>query len=97
MEFIVGFLVTARHDLIFVVVDILTKRAHFILVHTTYQARDIARVFFSDIVRLHGVPRRIISNQGLMFIGRFWTSFQEALGTKIKFTVSYHLKTDEKT
>jgi hypothetical protein len=68
MDFIVGFPLTARrHDLIFVVVDTLTKSAHFIHVCTTYQAPDIARIFISEIVRLHGMPKRIISNQGLVF------------------------------
>jgi hypothetical protein len=70
MDFIVVLpLMTRRHDSIFVVVDTLTKSAHFILVRTTYQAPDIARVFFSDIVRLHGVPRKIISDRGSMFTG----------------------------
>jgi hypothetical protein len=68
MDFIVGFPLTARrHDSIFVVVDTLTKSAHFILVHTTYKALDIARVFISEIVRLHDVPKRIISDRGLVF------------------------------
>jgi hypothetical protein len=65
--------------LIFVVVDTLMKSAHFIPVHTTYQAPDIARVFINEIVRLHGVPKRIISDRGSVFTRRFWTSFQEAL------------------
>jgi hypothetical protein len=59
MDFIVGFPLTARrHDSIFVVVDTLTKSAHFIPVRTTYQAPDIARVFISEIVRLHGMCLR---------------------------------------
>jgi hypothetical protein len=63
MNFIVGFpLTTMRHDSIFVVVETLTKSDHFIPVHTTYQAPHIARVFISEIVRLHGVPKRIISD-----------------------------------
>ena len=71
MDFIVGFPLTIRiHDSIFVVVDTLTKSAHFIPVRTTYQAPDIARVFISEMVRLHGVPKRIISDQGSMFTGR---------------------------
>jgi transposase InsO family protein len=64
---------------------------------TTYQAHDIARVFISDIVRLHDVPKRIISDRGSMFIGRFWTSFQEALGTQLKFSTAYHPETDGQT
>ena len=61
MDFIVGLpLTTRRHDSIFVVVDTLKKSAHFILVRTTYHAPDVARVFISEIVRLHGMPKRIM-------------------------------------
>jgi hypothetical protein len=68
MDFIIGLPLTARrHDSIFVEVDTLTKSDHFIPVHTTYQARDIDRVFINEIVRLHGMPKRIISDQGLVF------------------------------
>ena len=70
MDFIVGLpLTTRRHDSIFVVVDTLTKSAHFIPMRTMYQAPDIERVFISEIVRLHGVPKKIISDRGSMFIG----------------------------
>jgi transposase InsO family protein len=85
---------TRRHNSIFVVVDTLTKSSHFIPVHRMYQAPDIARVFISDIVRWHGVPKRIISDQGSVFTRRFWMSFQEALGTQLNFSIVYHPKTD---
>ena len=63
MDFIVGFPLTARrHDSIFIVVDTLMKSAHFIPVHMMYQAPDIDRVFINETVRLHGVPKRIISD-----------------------------------
>jgi transposase InsO family protein len=95
MEFIVGLSLTARrHDSIFVVVDTLTKSTHFIPMHMMYQVPDIARIFISEIVRFHGVPKRIISNQGSVFIRQFWTSFQEALGTQLKFSTTYHPKKD---
>ena len=97
MEFIVGFpLTTRRHESIFVVFDTLMKSAHFIPVHMMYQAPDISRVFISDIMRLHCVLKRIISNRGSMFTGRFWTSLQEALGTQLNFSITYHLETDTK-
>jgi len=61
MDFIVGLPLTIGiHNSIFVVVETLTKSAHFIRVCTMYQAPDIAIFVFSDILRLHGVPRRII-------------------------------------
>jgi hypothetical protein len=65
MEFNEGFpLMERRHDLIFMVVDTLTKSAHFILVRTMYQAPYIARVFIRNIVILHGMPKRILFDQG---------------------------------
>lgn len=98
MDFIVGLPITPRrHDSIFVVVDALTKSAHFIPVKTTYQAPDIAKVFINEIVILHGVRRKIISDRGSMFTGRFWTSFQAALGTQLNFSTTYHPKTDGQT
>ena len=70
MDFIVGFpLMERRHDSIFIVVDNLTKSAHFIPMCTTYHAPDIARVFISEIVRLHGMPKRIIFDRGSVFTG----------------------------
>ena len=64
---------------------------------TTYQEPDIARVFISEIVRLHGVPKKIISDRGSVFTGRFCTSFQEALGTQLNFSTAYHPETDGQT
>jgi hypothetical protein len=70
MDFIVGLpLMARRHDSIFIVVDTLTKSTHFIPVRTTYQTPDISRVFISEIVRLHGVPKRIIFDRGSVFTG----------------------------
>jgi hypothetical protein len=95
MEFIVGLPLTARRDdSIFVVVKTLMKSVHFIPMRTTYQAPNIARVLISEIVRLHCVPKRIISDRGLVFTGRFWTSFQEALGTQLNFSNAYHPEID---
>jgi hypothetical protein len=65
MDVIVGFpIMTRRHDSIFMVVDSLMKSAHYILVPTMYQAQYIARMVINEIVRLHGVPKRIISDRG---------------------------------
>jgi hypothetical protein len=98
MDLIVGLpLTTRRNKSIFVVVKSLTKSAYFIPVRMTYQAPDIARFFISEVVRLHGMPKRIISNRGSVFTGRFWTSFQEALGTQLNFSTAYHLKTNRHT
>jgi hypothetical protein len=91
MEFIMALSLTARRDkTIFVVVDNLTKSAHFIPVCMTYQALDISMVFIIEVVILHGMLKMIIFNQGSMFTRRFCTSFQEALGTQLNFSTMYH-------
>ena len=95
MDFIVGLpLMERRHDSISVVVDTMTKSDHFIPIRTMYQAPDIVRFFISEIVRLHGMPKKIIYDQGLVFTGRFWMSFQEALGNQLNFSTAYHPEND---
>jgi hypothetical protein len=72
MDFIVGLPNTSqRHDSIWVIVDRLTKTAHFLPVHTTYNAKKYAEIYLDQIVRLHGVPKTIISDRGAQFIARF--------------------------
>jgi hypothetical protein len=90
MDFIIVLPLTARiHYSIFLVVDTLMKSAHFIYVCTTYQAPNIAIFFISEIVRLHGVSKRIIYDRGSLFTEQSWTSFQEALGTQLNFSTVY--------
>ena len=72
MDFIVGLPNTSQnHDSIWVIVDRLTKSAHFILVHTTYTVKKYAEIYLDCIVCLHGVPKTIISNRGAQFVARF--------------------------
>ncbi|XP_069145899.1 uncharacterized protein [Solanum lycopersicum] len=66
-----------KYDSIWVIVDRLTKSAHFLSVRTTYSAEDYARLYVREIVRLHGVPMSIISDKGAQFTANFWRSFQK--------------------
>jgi len=80
MDFIVGLPLTQKgHNSIWVIVDRLTKSAHFIPVHSTYRPSDYAELYFSQIVRLHGVPRTIISDRGPQFTARFWEHLHSLL------------------
>jgi hypothetical protein len=75
MDFVVGFSLTSlRHNAILVIVDKLTKSAHFILVRYTYDVTGVAHVFVSEVIRLHGMPKNIISDRDSRFTFRFWTS-----------------------
>jgi hypothetical protein len=72
MDFIVGLLRTSRgYNSIWVIVDRLTKLAHFIHVSTVYMVRQYVELYISHIVHYHGIPKTIISNRGSIFIARF--------------------------
>jgi hypothetical protein len=84
MDFIVGLPNTSlRHDSIWVIVDRLTKTAHFLPVHTKYNVKKYAEIYLDQIVRLHRIPKTIISDRGAQFVARFWEQLQHALGTKL--------------
>ena len=98
MDFIVGLPKTSQHhDSIWVIVDRLTKIAHFIPVNTEYRSRKYAEIYIDRIVCLHGVPKTIISDRGAQFVARFWEQLQEALGTKLIRSSAYHPQTDGQT
>jgi transposase InsO family protein len=98
MDFIVGLPLTARKkDSISVIVDTLTKTAHFIAVHTTYSVQQYAELYIDQIVRVHGIPKTIISNRETQFVARFWEQLHECLGTKLIRSSSYHPQTDGQT
>ena len=82
---------------IWVIVDRLTKVAHFIPVNTTYNGDKLAQLYIDKIVKLHGVPSRIVSDRDAKFTSRFWKKLHEALGTKLDFSSSYHPQTDGQT
>ncbi|WRX31632.1 Integrase [Theobroma cacao] len=81
-------------DAIWVIVDRLTKFAHFLAIHSTYSIERLARPYIDEVVRLHGVPVSIVSNRDPRFTSRFWPKFQEALGTKLRFSTAFHPQTD---
>ena len=98
MDFIVGLPnTTQKHDSIWVIVDRLTKSAHFLPVHTTYNAKKYADIYLDRIVCLHGIPKTIISDCGAQFVARFWEQMQESLGTKLIHSSAYHPQTAGQT
>ncbi|WVZ81080.1 hypothetical protein U9M48_028503 [Paspalum notatum var. saurae] len=98
MDFTVGLPRTQKgYNSIWVVVDRLTKVAHFIPVNTAYSGAKLAELYISRIVCLHGVPKRIISDRGSQFTSRFWEQLHNSLDTKLKFSTAYHPQTDGQT
>jgi transposase InsO family protein len=78
-------------------VDRLTKVAHFIPVKTTYSRPQLAELYMSQIVFLHGVLKKIVSDRGTQFTSRFWERFHETLDTQLHFSSAYHPQADGQT
>jgi hypothetical protein len=98
MNFIVGLPNNSRHhDSIWVIVDRLTKTAHFLPVHTTHKAERYVEIYIDQIVRFHGIPRTIISDRGTPFVACFWEQLQKSLGTTVIRSSAYHPQTDGQT
>ncbi|CAA7012851.1 unnamed protein product [Microthlaspi erraticum] len=94
MDFVVGLPVSRTFDAIWVIVDRLTKSAHFLAIKKTDGAAVLARKFVREIVRLHGVPASIVSDRDPRFTSEFWRAFQAEMGTKVHLSTAYHPQTD---
>jgi hypothetical protein len=88
---------TKQHDAIMVVVDKLSKETHFIPIKSTYKAIDVANIFMKEIFRLHGMPKKIISDRDAKFTSNFWKSLFAGFGTQLAFNTTYHPQIDGKT
>ena len=95
MDFVVGLPLTGRkHDSVWVVVDRLKKSTHVLPVRTDYSLDKLIELYIEEIVRLHKIPMSIISDRDPRFTSRFWGKLQEALGTRLNFSTTFHPQTD---
>jgi hypothetical protein len=95
MDFIVGLPRTQLgYDSIWVIVDRLTKVAHFIPIKTIYSGPQQAELYMSMIVCLHGMPEKIMSDRGTEFTLKFWERLHETMDTQLHFSSTYHPQTD---
>jgi hypothetical protein len=83
----------AGYDSIWVIVDHLTKVAHFIPVKTTYSDAKLAELYMSRIVCLHGVSKNIMSDRGSQFTSMFWEKLHESIDTRLNFISAYYPQT----
>lgn len=94
LDFIKGFPNSQGKDTIMVVVDRLSKSAHFLALTHPFTAKTVADKFVEGIIKLHGMPQSVISDRDLIFISKFWQEFFKMLGTKLKLSSAYHPQTD---
>ena len=94
MDFIEGLPTSNSKNAILVVVDRLSKSAYFLALAHPFTAKMVAEKFMDGVVKLHGMPKSIISDRDPVFIGYFWREFFKLSGTQLKMSSSYHPQTD---
>ena len=82
------------HDMIWVIVDRLTKSAHFIAARESWSMEKLAETYVKEIVKVHGVPLSIVSDRDSRFTSKFWQGMHEQMGTKLCLSTAYHPQTD---
>jgi hypothetical protein len=94
MDFIVGLPRTTKgFDSIWVIIDRLTKTAHFLPVKVKYLVMTYAELYIARILSLHGIPKIIVSDRGPQFVSKFWEELHKSLGTKLLHSSAYHPQT----
>ena len=95
MNFVVGLpRALGGYDAIWVIVDRLTKSAHFLAIRNNFSLNRLAELYVDEIVKLHGVPVSIVSDRDPRFTSRFWPKLQKALGTSLHFSIAFHPQID---
>ncbi|KAI3729061.1 hypothetical protein L6452_17708 [Arctium lappa] len=95
MDFVTKLPKTLRgHDTIWVVVDHLTKSAHFLAMRETLPMEKLAKLYIDDVVSRHGVSQSIVSDQDSRFTSNFWANLQKELGTRLNLITTSHPQTD---
>ena len=97
MDFIVDLPVSSGFDSILVIVDRLTKMAHFIPTVKDVTAEDVAALFIKHILPQHGLPDEIISDRDARFVSKFWSRFLQLLDIRKNMSTAYHPRTDGQT
>ena len=94
LDFVEGLPISGGHEAILVVVDRLSKRAHFISFRHPFTTQRVAKAFVENVVKLHGLSRSIITDRGSIFMSYFWRELFEIEGSQLKANSAYHLQTD---
>lgn len=95
MDFVTGLPKTRNgNDAIWVIVDRLTKSAHFLSMSIQTSIEKLVSMYMNEIVSLHGTPVSIVCDRDPRFTSRFWKAYQNAMGTELRMSTAFHLQTD---
>lgn len=97
MDFIIGLPPSNGFTVILVVIDRLSKYAHFFTLKSDYNSKQVAEVFVKNIVKLHGFPKSIVSDRDKAFTSQFWQQMFKLSGTTINLTIAYHPQSDDQS
>jgi hypothetical protein len=97
MDFIEGLPKSKGKDLILVVVDRLTKYAHFLALSHPYNAQQVTKLFMDNISKLHGLPRTIVSDRDTIFTSKFWQELFSSLNIQLHLSTAHHPESDSQT
>ena len=97
MDFVTHLQKVLGKDCIFVVVDRITKFSNLFFVTTTFTVVQVAKLFFKEVFRLHGLPKSIVSDKDSRLFSAFWQEILKMVGTNLKPSTIYHPQTDFQT
>jgi len=97
LDFIEGLPVSQGRDTIMVIVDRLSKFAYFLTLRHSFTAKTVAEKFVDGVIKLHGMPKSIVSDRDPIFISHFWQEFFKMSGTKLQPSSAYHPQTNGQT
>jgi transposase InsO family protein len=97
LDFVEGLPISSKFDCILVVVDKLTRYAHFIPLSHPYTAQTVAKEFMDKVFKLHGMPLALVSDRDKVFTSQFWQHLFKASGTQLRMSTAYHPQTDGQT
>lgn len=94
MDFIEGMPKSKGHDVILVVVDCLTKFGNFIPLSNPYTASTVAELFMTNVFKLHGLPKSVVSDRDFVFVSSFWKALFTLWGSTLNYNLAYHPQSD---